>query len=115
MITTFEKVTPELTEKELALVPIIIEGFKRYDKSNPIKEPEIVKRFNSKSYETKLTGARLRKIVNHIRVNGLLPLIATSKGYYVSYNKDEVLNQIKSLRERANSINSCADGLSAWL
>ena len=114
MITNFENVTFDLTEIESKLLPLIIAGFKKYTKQNPIKEPDIVKRFNEKNYEYKLSGVRLRKLVNYIRSNGLLPLIATSKGYYVSYEKEEILSQIKSLRERASSINKCADGLEGF-
>lgn len=115
MIVNFENITNELTEVELTILPMVIRGFSNYNKNNPIKEPEIVERFNQKDYGVKLTGARLRKIVNHIRTNGLLPLIATSKGYYVSYDEVEIETQIKSLKQRARSIDSCADGLSKFL
>ena len=115
MITNFENITHELTEIELEMLPLIVNGFKRYTKNNPIKEPDIVSRFNSKNLKLKLNGARLRKLVNHIRCHSMLPLIATSKGYYVSDDTEEIKNQIKSLRERANSINRCADGLLNYL
>lgn len=114
MITNFEKITYELTDVELKMLPLIIQGFKRYTKEYPVKEPQVVERFNNNFPEYKLTGVRLRKLVNHIRTNGLLPLIATSRGYYVSSDKDEIVNQIRSLREWASSINKCADGLE-WL
>jgi len=115
MITNFENITHELNDIELEMLPLMIEGFKRYTKQYPIKEPEIVARFNSKNSRLKLNGARLRKLVNHIRCHSMLPLIATSKGYYVSSDIAEIRNQIKSLRERANSINRCADGLLNYL
>lgn len=111
MITNFESITYELTEAEHKMLPMVISGFKNYTKDNPIKEPDIVSRWNERHPNAKLTGARLRKLVNYIRANGLLPLIATSKGYYVSYDKAEIEAQIKSLRQRAASIISCADGL----
>jgi hypothetical protein len=41
----------------------------------------------------------------------MLPLIATSDGYYVSYDKIEIEKQIQSLKERAESINRCANGM----
>ena len=111
MIKTFEKFTFELTDKEKEILPLLINGFRFYNKNNPIKEPEIVKKFNERNGNLKLSGVRLRKLVNYIRVNSLLPLIATSKGYFVSYDKDVLDSQIKSLQQRANSINACADGL----
>jgi hypothetical protein len=115
MIINFEEITTELTEVEKAILPQLIIGFKNYSKDNPIKEPLIVSRFNSRSNNVKLTGVRLRKLVNYIRTNGLLPLIATSKGYYVSYEKEEIQAQIKSLKQRASSIENCADGLLKYI
>lgn len=115
MLTNFEEITSGLTDDELELVPGIVEGFKRYTRENPIKSDEIVKRFNSKPHKVKLTGARLRKICNHIRTGGLLPLIATSDGYYVSYDRNEVLKQIQSLEQRAHSIHKCADGMRIFI
>lgn len=115
MITNFENITHELSDIELEMLPLMVNGFKRYTKQYPIKEPEIVARFNSNNPKTKLNGARLRKLVNHIRCHSMLPLIATSKGYYLSDDIAEIKNQIMSLRERANSINRCADGLLNYL
>ena len=115
MITNFETITYDLTDAEMKFIPLLVAGFSRYTKDNPIKEPDIVTRFNERNPGMKLTGARLRKLVNHIRVNGLLPLIATSKGYYVSYDKTEVQAQIRSLNERANSILKCSKGMEKFL
>ena len=64
---------------------------------------------------TKLTGARLRKIVNHLRTNGILPIIATQKGYCSSYDTETIQAQIRSLKERAAGIRSAAHGLSRFL
>lgn len=113
MITNFEEVTCELSEYELRLVPVLIRGFETKTKANPIKAPEIIK--SMKGFGYKISEPRLRKICNHIRSNGLLPLIATSNGYYVSYDRDEIAAQIRSLRERADSINNCANGLTTFI
>lgn len=59
-----------------------------------------------------LNGARVRKIINHIRTNGWCPrLIASSKGYYVSDDNEEMKQYVQSLRARANAINAIADKL----
>lgn len=59
-----------------------------------------------------LTGPRLRKIINYIRTQGLCHrLIASSNGYYISNNSNELAEYVKSLRERANAINAVADKL----
>ena len=115
MIKNFENITNELTEYELTLIPSIIKGFNRYSKEYPIKAPDIVSRYNASHSDYKLTEPRLRKMVNYIRSNGLAPLIATSKGYYVSNDVAEIKGQIESLRQRADSISSCAKGLEGFL
>ena len=70
---------------------------------------------SNKNYKIKINGPRLRKFVNHIRTNSILPLIATSKGYFVTDDKEIILTQIVSLMQRANSIEGCAQGLKEFL
>lgn len=115
MIKGFEGVTYDLTEEELAMVDSFVVAFKKYSKANPIKAPVIIKKFNKamedSGQKTKLTEPRLRKIVNYIRSNGIIPLIATSAGYYVDYKQTEIKSQIESLEARARSILQCAGGL----
>lgn len=119
MLTNFEDITQELSEDELSIVPVLILGFQNRTKENPIKAPNVVIKVNeylrANNYKIKLTEPRLRKIVNHIRTNALLPLIATSNGYYVSNDRQEILNQIESLEQKANSIARCALGLKKFI
>lgn len=119
MITNFEDVTAELTDEELAILPHIISGFQSHDIEHPIKAPAIVKSLNAylqaNDYKLKITDARLRKYCNYIRTHSLIPLIATSKGYYTSTDSDVIVSQIRSLRERAASIRRCADGLLCFI
>lgn len=116
MLTNFENITYELNEEELRMVPDICEAFRKYSKDNPIKAPEICEKINSnKPDASKFTEARLRKICNYIRSNGMIPLIATSRGYYVDYSREALESQIKSLTERSNSIMRCAQGLQTFL
>jgi hypothetical protein len=116
MITNFEEITKDLTAQDRIMTLLLMKGFANRTIDNPITEPQIITAVNehlkSKNVDCKkLTGSRLRKHVNFIRVNSLQPLIATSKGYFLSENIETIESQIKSLRERANSIHSCADGL----
>lgn len=119
MITNFEEVTNELTIDEMRIIPYLIAGLKRRGEHDPIKAPEIVKALNeflpSKGIETKMSEVRLRKMSNHIRSHSVIPLIATSKGYFVSYDRSWIESQVKSLQERARSILACADGLERML
>lgn len=105
MITNFSEQTQELNDYELkSLLPIIIQGLKtKIGKDKAVTNKHICKAL--KNFGHKLTDSRLRKIIHHIRANDLVPLlIATSKGYYVSNNDEEIQDYIKSLQERANSI-----------
>jgi len=118
-VTNFENYTHELTDQELEILPIVIHGFRAYKKNNPIKAQLIVTRMNNylqeNGYKIRLNGPRLRKLVNYIRSNSLLPLIATSQGYFTTDCKQTIQEQIKSLQERANSIERCAQGLKEFL
>ena len=115
MLTNFEEITVELTEDELKVLPFLLAGLKARTEHNPIKAPEIVKNLNAflvqQGIPVKITEARLRKMCNYIRSNAIIPLIATSKGYFVSYDSEWIRSQVKSLQERARSILVCADGL----
>ena len=108
MITNFETITQELTDKELELMHTLIVLLNSYTKENPVKAPVLCDYISVKE-------PRLRKMVNYIRSNGLLPLIATSKGYYVSRDRTEIEAQIESLKQRARSIERCAKGMGIFL
>ena len=121
MIINFEEITSTLSEEDLKFVWIISHSLSARDKSNPIKGPEIVSRVNSyieakrADIKTKLTEPKLRKICNYIRSNGIIPLIATSNGYYTSYDKRDVLLQMKSLQDRADAITNCIKGMERFI
>lgn len=105
MITNFSEQTHELNKYELeVLQPIIVQGLKnKIGKDKAVTNKHICKAL--KSFGHKITDSRLRKIIHNIRANDLVPLlIATSKGYYVSNDTQEVQEYITSLQERANSI-----------
>ena len=111
MITNFEEITFELTEEEHELKYDVIRILKQHDSENVIKAPDLIAAINYKHEEEVITGARLRKIINYIRSNSLLPVIATSKGYFVSYDKEVIASQIQSLKDRSNAILTAAKGL----
>ena len=119
MVENFETITEELTEEELELLPFLLNGFKAHTKETPIKAPVIVAAMNAKreqyGFRAKFTEARLRRFVNHIRTNALLPLIATSSGYYVTSDPEVIRSQIRSLKDRAKGILQAADGLRTFI
>lgn len=85
-----------------------------YDKSPyPIKGREIVQliRMNGR----RINEIDLRKHINDIRSKGKAPIIANSKGYYISKSEEEILKEIHSLRHRSIQIFNAAKGLKKYL
>lgn len=118
MIKNFEEITKEMTQDEKKLVPVIIKGLSTKTKDNPIKGAEIVSAINSQKdkYGIKLfSEPRLRKIVNFIRTESILPLMGTSNGYYCTKDRAELESQIESLTQRSEAILSSANGLKKFI
>lgn len=118
MITNFEEITKELTEDEKKLVPIIIKGLSTKTKDNPIKAADIVIAINSKKGKLGIklfSEPRLRKIINFIRSEGILPVMGTSNGYYCTKDRAELQSQIESLTQRAEAIMTSANGLKKFI
>jgi hypothetical protein len=113
MIVNFESVTKCLSDDELQTIAVLIGIVEKHSTVDPITGPELIKALEG--YGHFLTGPRFRKLCNFIRSNSVLPLIATSKGYYVSYDPLEIANQIQSLEERAQVILAAASGLKKFL
>lgn len=124
MITNFEDITEDLTEMEISFKPDIqkyLEELLLDKKQNPIKQTDIVLNLNYRLFMEHgkdgimITTVRLRKYFNYFRSNGLIPLVATSEGCYISSDKIEIEKQILSMKERARQILRAADGLGKFL
>jgi len=118
MITNFEEITKVMTEDEKKLVPIIIKGLSTKTKDNPIKGADIVNAINENKdkYGIKVFNEpRLRKIINFIRSEGILPVMGTLNGYYCTKDRTELESQIESLTQRAEAIMTSANGLKKFL
>lgn len=109
MINGFERETHELNEVEMELLPKIVAGFKtKVGEDKAIKNAEIIRVM--KGLYPKINPARLRKIINHIRVNRLVPnLISSSKGYWIEENPERIQVYIESLEQRAREIQRVAN------
>ena len=84
MIQGFEEQTEPLTEyEENKLLPPIVRGLMtKVGKEKAVTNSDIVNGLRN-NLHLSLTGARVRKIINHIRTHDIVPcLIATSNGYY---------------------------------
>ncbi len=113
MITNFEEITAEFTADEKKLIPVLIKGFNSHSKADPVKAPVIISKLKAAGY--KISQPRLRKIVNFLRAASIIPVIATSNGYFVSNDPQEISKQIQSLHERADAIKNSAKGLEQFI
>lgn len=105
MLKGFEIETAPLTEyEEKTLLPIMVRSLSvKHGKGMAVKNGYICDRLREKGYD--INESRVRKLINHIRVNGLVPrLIATSAGYYISDDRKELTDYIESLRGRELAI-----------
>lgn len=108
MINGFEEQTEPLTEyEEQQLLPQIIRGLSlKVGKENAVTNSAIVRGMKA-NLNLKTTEPRVRKIINHIRTNDLVPcLIATSQGYYVAESEQELKDYEESLLGREEAIRS---------
>ena len=106
MIKNFDEITYELTEfEELELLPVMLKALsKKIGIENVVSNKQMKKGLlNICGY--KVSDARIRKMIHHIRVKQLIKgLIANSKGYYIAETKEEVKAFVDSLQQRINSI-----------
>lgn len=107
MIHGFEIQTQPLSPyEETVLTPIIARGLaNKIGKIRAITNKEICTAMKRAGY--KIDNARLRKIINYIRVNGLVAnIIATSDGYYIAESREELVEYLKSLEHREGAIHA---------
>lgn len=100
MINGFEEETKPLTDEEKEFIPFFVRCLaKRVGKKNAVTNQSIREGFAR--HKVKITDSRVRKIINHIRINDLVPkLCANSRGYYVAGNSIELIDYIDGLRSR---------------
>ncbi len=104
MIVGFDKETCPLTDYELGvLLPVLVRGLiPKKGHNRAVKNGDIVRALRP---NYKITEARVRKIINHIRTHDLVPgLIATSDGYFIAETEAELIEYEESLKGRENAI-----------
>ena len=105
MIATFETQTKPLNEYEREkLLPIMVKCLARHiGKNRAISNSQMCAKMAVYGYQ--IGEVRVRKIINHIRNNGLVEcLIATGKGYYVTESIQEMETYIESVKNREDAI-----------
>ena len=125
MITDFDKETAPLNELEQKALIIIADTFngKPRGRDNAVSGDEVargmMRTFDCFALRDKngwrkpyLSGPRVRKIINRIRVEGKVKcLLANNKGYYVSDDVCEVRDFLRSLKEREKAIHQVYDAI----
>ena len=112
MIELFEEQTKPLDEYErVTLLPLMVRSLKRHvGKAQIITNAKMREGFANKGHD--VGGARIRKLISHIRLNGLVEcLMATGRGYYVTNSVKELEKYIQSLRKRVEAIQAVISAL----
>ncbi len=97
--------TENLSEYEMTkILPVMVVGLRtKLGVESAVTNRVIVTKMVESGYE--ITEPRVRKIIHHLRVNGLVPkLIASSKGYYIATDKNDLKRHIDSLSRREAAI-----------
>lgn len=111
MIQGFSEQTKPLTDYEdKVILPLIVQGLHgKVGKSKAMCSA-------LKSYGCKIDSPRIRKIINHIRLSGMvIGLIATSEGYYIAETRKELEDYLRSLEGREGAIHAVRKSLEKQL
>jgi hypothetical protein len=104
MLPGFEVITYELTVKEMEILPRIVSSLEKRTKQNPITNQEIVIALRT-NCNFKTSYPRVRKIINYIRIKGLLTnLVGDTTGYYCTTDPEELSRWVTSMKHRAAAI-----------
>ena len=108
MIENFEHETATLTKEEIRAASIIARRIAgNVGVKNAVTSSRIIEAMKGQGIE--LTGARVRKIINYIRRNGLVKnLVASSNGYYVERDPAKLRAYVDGLLQRSEAIRAVA-------
>jgi hypothetical protein len=103
MLKGFEYETEELNEKEIEGAKLLASFFKK-NVDLPYSET-VLSEALEKERNIKLKGSRFRAAIHYIRNNNLCTnLIATNKGYFITYDQNKIKDYLSSLRGRIASM-----------
>ena len=105
LINGFEEETAPLNEKEQKMIPDVITMLTAAKGSNKAVKNATISRMLLSLHGEDVSGSRIRKIINYIRNEDLVScLVASSKGYYIADNEQELLDYEESLEKRVQAI-----------
>lgn len=105
MIIGFTTETEPLNDDERKLLPQFVNGLRtKIGKEKAITNKQIRSKFKDRGVS--IPDSRVRKIINHIRINGLVELLcASSNGYYIAKNDKEINEYMIGLKSRIEAQN----------
>lgn len=125
MIINFEEQTEDLSDLELSHLEEVKEFIQLLFENTfrkPVKQDKMTEYINECLVikyglftPLKINSARLRKYFSYFRCNGILPIIATKDGCYLTTDVEEIEKQILSLEQRSRQIAKAANGLKVFL
>ena len=112
MIKGFEHITRDLEPKEREVVFCVVEILKeRKGKGQAITNKQI-SQIVARVTGTKLSPPRMRKIINLIRVRGILPgIIGWNTGYFLAQEEEEWRDGMIGLQDRIEAITAVYDAM----
>jgi len=125
-VTGFIPLTYEITPfEENVLVPLVVLSWNDKEIDQLVNMSDMISKMNlylekkkivtGKGKTAKVSGPRMRKIHHYIRMKNLVPnLVATSKGYFKTDDRNMTKDFINSCFERANSFNEVGTALMSY-
>lgn len=112
MIRGFENILSPVNDTDKrVLVPALADLLRwRVGRNLAITNTELRKQLSARGYT--VGDAKLRAIINYIRINGVVErLVASSAGYYIAVSGAELADYCDSLREREAAIRAVRQAL----
>jgi hypothetical protein len=108
MIEGFEQFTHKLTNYELRMAEVIAVGLEnKVGRERAVTSDHIIEKMKGVGWS--ISGSRLRKMINYLRITGRVRnLICSSRGYYRSVDKREIQKYVRTLNHRAEAIQAVA-------
>lgn len=106
MLKGWEHQTSPLDDYEKdVLLPLFVNGLKtKIGHEKAVTNPQMIRALKQAGYK-KLSEPRVRKIINHIRSNGLIVnLVASSKGYWIENDIEKRREYVETVKQRASSM-----------
>lgn len=98
------------------VIPFLMKVLLSTNISKPMFGKDIVTLVNDKlQLNEAFNQFRLRVCINYMRKTEMLPIISGSRGYWVSYNVEEMVLNAESLESRANAILHASNGMRAMI